>query len=402
MSGSMARLPSFFLLAALGAGCTAPVTVGETRAPIIGGSVDNGDPGVVLLFAQVPGSQSGSLCSAEVISPHVILTAAHCVSPAEVGQGAQFVVYPGVDFDQAQQGDLLAVAETHFDPQFSTQNVQAGHDIGVAILAKPTLITPLPVNRAPLDTTFVGKPVRFVGYGLDDSAAQTGAGTKRQTTTTLSDYSALLVHFTDGLHETCNGDSGGPAFMTVNGKEVIVGLTSFGDVNCNQGGYDTRVDAVISFADTYVRMFDPPAAAPPDMGHAAPPDMALPPQPSQPPQTGEPAPSSPPSSPPQPSSPAQAGSPSQPQQPSQPTTGSTTPAAGRAAGESCAKDADCSSHICGLSTQGTLICVAGDAAQGGIGCDLGQTGDDRMIFAFLVTMALALSRSLVRRRRRDR
>jgi V8-like Glu-specific endopeptidase len=398
MSRSMARSSSVILvlLAALGAGCTPPVTVGETRAPIIGGSVDNADPGVVLLFAQVPGSQSGSLCSAEIVSPHVVLTAAHCVAPSEVGQGAQFVVYPGVNFDQAQQADLLAVSETHFDAQFSTQNVQAGHDIGVAILAKPTAITPLPVNRTPLDTTFVGKPVRFVGYGLDDSAAQTGAGTKRQTTTTLSDYTALLVHFTDGLHETCNGDSGGPAFMTVNGKEVIVGLTSFGDVNCNQGGYDTRVDALLSFVDGYVQMFDPTLAAPPDMGHAAAPDMGQAPSPST--QPGSPTQPSQPSSPSQPSEPSAPSSPSGSSSPSGPSQNSE-PATGRAAGESCGKDADCASHICGLSKQGTLVCVAGAPNEGSFGCDAGQTGDDRMILAFLVTMAFLLSRGLVRRRR---
>src|SRR5439155_6202199 len=118
-------------------------------------------------------------------------------------------------------------------------------------------IKPLAMNRTPLDATYDGKQVRFVGFGLDNATAQSGAGVKRQTTTTLADHTALLLHFTDGLHETCNGDSGGPAFMTIGGQEVIVGLTSYGDVNCNQGGYDTRVDALAAWVDPYIKQADP-------------------------------------------------------------------------------------------------------------------------------------------------
>src|SRR5438874_9576218 len=137
--------------------CTAVPPIASSSASIIGGTVDNADPSVVLLFAQVPGAQGGSLCTAEVISPHVVVTAAHCVSPAEVGAGAQFTVYVGTDFNNATTADLLAVSETHFDAAFDTNNLEGGHDIGVAILAKPAPVTPLPINRTPLDATFVGK-----------------------------------------------------------------------------------------------------------------------------------------------------------------------------------------------------------------------------------------------------
>src|SRR5579859_6252169 len=113
------RLVLLFALA----GCTAAIDVASSSAPIIGGTTDTGDPSVVLLFAQVPGQQGGSLCTAEVISPHVVVTAAHCVSPAEVGAGAQFTVYVGTDFNTATAADLLTVSETHFDPAFSTANL---------------------------------------------------------------------------------------------------------------------------------------------------------------------------------------------------------------------------------------------------------------------------------------
>jgi secreted trypsin-like serine protease len=396
----MSRSSSIILISALLGGCTAFPTVGSESAPIIGGTTDTADPSVVVLFAQVPGANGGSLCTGEVISPHVVLTAAHCVSPAEVGQGAVFTVYNGPNFDQATQAQLWAVSETHFNPLFDTNNLNGGNDVGVAILKNPAPVTPIAINRAPLDTTYVGKSVRFVGYGLDNAAAQTGAGMKRQTTTTLSDYTALLLHFTDGTHETCNGDSGGPAFMTVGGSEVIVGLTSFGDVNCNQGGYDTRVDAMLSFIDPYVQKFDPAPAAAPDMARPpAPPDMAQPPQ--QPP-SGDPQPSSPPQNPPaNPPSGSTSGSNNPPSN----TPPSNTPPAtsqGRSVGQACAKDDDCASKLCGLGTQGTLVCVAnsGNAATGDVigGCSVAGH-DDRMTLAFLIVIALVLSRSLTRRRR---
>ena len=56
---------------------------------------------------------------------------------------------------------------------------------------------------------------------------------------------------------TAHGEVETPAFMQVGGKETIVGVTSFGDVNCAQGGYDTKVDAESAFIDGYVNMFDP-------------------------------------------------------------------------------------------------------------------------------------------------
>jgi uncharacterized protein (TIGR03382 family) len=50
----------------------------------------------------------------------------------------------------------------------------------------------------------------------------------------------------------CEGDSGGPTFTDVDGIQTIVGITSFGDQNCQFFGADTRVDAEIAFADDHI------------------------------------------------------------------------------------------------------------------------------------------------------
>src|SRR5579864_2132107 len=82
------------------AGC-APMTtdVGGANQRIIGGTNDTADPSVVLMIAQVSGQQGASLCTGEVVSPHVILTAAHCVDPDVVGTGNTFYIYTGNDIN---------------------------------------------------------------------------------------------------------------------------------------------------------------------------------------------------------------------------------------------------------------------------------------------------------------
>jgi secreted trypsin-like serine protease len=239
---------------------TACVQDGDDEASsdedIIGGAVDNGDPSVVALFAHQPGQNQGSLCTASVISPTVLLTAAHCVDPREVGQGNVFEAFSGTRFD-ATAKRLPAVKETHFDPQFNPNNLGGGHDVGIVILSAATNLKPLPFNKAALPGNEVGKSVRLVGFGTNTHTGA-GAGTKRVATTAVDALNALLVQIGSSNKQTCHGDSGGPAFQVINGVETIVGLTSFGTdfsqtQQCFNGGVDTRVDAVNAFISQFAK-----------------------------------------------------------------------------------------------------------------------------------------------------
>jgi MYXO-CTERM domain-containing protein len=187
---------------------------------------------------------------------------------------------------------------------------------------------------------------------------QAGAGVKRQTSTVLSDFSDLLVHFSDGQHETCNGDSGGPAFMTIDGQEVIVGLTSFGDATCTQGGFDTRLDAVVSFIDPFIQANDPNAANS---------------------QNGSGTPI-PPTGP----------------QPAQSNGGTATrPANGHATGDACVHDADCASNVCGIGDHGTLVCVNGNPTPSFGGCSTAPGSQKSgLALALLLAIAVLLRRGL--------
>jgi V8-like Glu-specific endopeptidase len=187
-----------------------------------------------------------------VIAPTVVLTAAHCVSPAETGPDARFVVLTAPDVNR-RGGQQLAVREVHANPRWNPDDLENGHDEGIVILQQPTSIAPLPFNRKPMTAGMVGAPLRIVGYGLNDGVGQTGAGVKRQAMTKLRSIAGPLIEVGDRKKGTCNGDSGGPAFMKLGGVETIVGTTSYGNATCTDGGFDARVDVDLDFIEPFLQ-----------------------------------------------------------------------------------------------------------------------------------------------------
>ena len=279
------RLPARLLLSAslFLPACVGSAPVGELDQPIIGGTSDNSDPAVVLVIAD--SGQGESLCTGEIVSPHVVFTAAHCVDPASVGQGNTFYIFVGPNYN-TNNGTAYAVQETHYDTKFSLNNLQGGNDVAVVIAKSALPPTPIVLNHDPLPNNAKGGTVRLVGYGVNNGndTQGTSAGVKRQTSTTITDFDNLFLLFTDPNHMTCEGDSGGPALMMMGGQERIVGITSFGDQGCMQSGYDTRADTYASsFVDPYINQFDPgflqgnPPPPPADMAmqQQGSPDLAM-------------------------------------------------------------------------------------------------------------------------------
>src|SRR5512146_1604493 len=127
------RSSALVLLLAL-TGCTGVAAGPDViEEEIIGGTADTSDPAVVLLYMTVPGQSGGSLCTAEVISPHVVLSAAHCTGGENPSiTNAVWRVYLGPDFSKATAADLLPVKEAHYNPKFDINNLPAGNDVGVA------------------------------------------------------------------------------------------------------------------------------------------------------------------------------------------------------------------------------------------------------------------------------
>src|SRR5690606_37042499 len=70
---------------------------------------------------------------------------------------------------------------------------------------------------------------------------------KRHASSSLLDYDGLLVQVGGPGSNICSGDSGGPSVMAMGGREVIVGVTSYGDVDCAEVGVSVRDDAYLDW-----------------------------------------------------------------------------------------------------------------------------------------------------------
>ena len=225
--------------------------VGISGSAITQGTPTSGDLGVVALL------ESGSLvCTATLVAPRVLLTAAHCLP-----EGALPAAYFG---DSPQPGAAtVALLATVRHPQFDATTL--ANDVAMALLADapPAGATPWPLPSAPLGAGSTGMPLRLVGFGRT-APDDTTPPRKRQGTTTVASLTADQLTFGPSPSQTCTGDSGGPAFATLGGVEVIVGVTSSGDPQCDQMGRDMRVDAYASFITPWLRATAVGAAGPGD------------------------------------------------------------------------------------------------------------------------------------------
>lgn len=245
--------------------------VTSDRQYIIGGSIDTADPAVVLIKGYGASADPVINCTGVIASPHVVLTAAHCLDPAIIGPGRTFTVFTGSDVRDPAQGDrpsnFVQVKETHYDPQFDDKALERGHDIGLVVTEDALASAPLPLNRAPITPDLRRRPARLVGFGIDDHRHAGTLGVRRQVSSMLDDYTDQLLKFEDPIHNTCDGDSGGPALMTIQGTEVVIGIASFGDSSCQQSGVETRVDVYAStFVDPYIVANDPSMSLPREPG----------------------------------------------------------------------------------------------------------------------------------------
>ncbi len=254
----------FAMAAALLSACTVEgdISTGSVSAPILGGQ-----PGSVGQFPTAVAiyNTAGSLCSGTLITPQWVLTAAHCVTPSLLGYSTQaqvtsstIVLVDATDLN-SNSGSQHSAADTFPEPGFSEQAL-GDNDIGLVKLSSPvTDRAPTPINRLKADAP-VGIAVLQVGYGISQVGNQSSAGTLyylqgKQTVSCStygeSDNNLLCYSQTDGTGK-CSGDSGGPSYATINGVQRVVGVTSFGDQNCQQMGADTRVDAELDFLYQHV------------------------------------------------------------------------------------------------------------------------------------------------------
>ena len=221
----------------------------EALIRIVGGRPTNLFPECCLI-----GNSERFFCTGVLVNPRIVLTAAHCQRSGITRVGLNCVS----SSDPAMEAIEVQRIAVHREYHRSTKI----NDIAVLILPKPAQTQPVPM--ASTHDLKLSRESTLVGFGNNNFSGTSGFGLKREVSvpidvhSDINDAEARLgfesdVEYTAGGNgkDTCNGDSGGPAYIVINGGFKVAGLTSrpyfnFGQP-CGEGGVYTRVDAHSDF-----------------------------------------------------------------------------------------------------------------------------------------------------------
>ena len=231
-------------LLALGAfAANADAGVGQATQAITAGVADPDDTGVVFIY-----SSSGEICTGSVIAPRLVLTAGHCVDGRNayvVGTAARYDVSDA----KATLPSVVDVDSFVRHPDYDDRVTPHIHDVAVLKVASD-VGTPLPYHAGAPEAAWIGQPLRLVGYGRT-SPVSSDYGTRRQVDTQITSYDDTELVITNGK-QGCPGDSGGPAFMTIDGVETIVGTSTASTADCKTTGYYERIDGDVAFLNAQI------------------------------------------------------------------------------------------------------------------------------------------------------
>ena len=192
--------------------------------------------GIVTSTCQWPTTLLVNGCTATLVHPRVVTTAAHCGTPSVVrfGEGSNKIVASvPIDFCVRR-------------PEWSSNDSNGvnGWDAQVCVLDSPVTTVPIAPVAMGCEIHQIGKDsdeVYIAGFG--NNSDNGGFGTKRYIDTIIRQD---LFTYGDGTNavfvgttnkDSCSGDSGGPAYVRLeDGVFRTFGITSGGPEGCGVGG----------------------------------------------------------------------------------------------------------------------------------------------------------------------
>lgn len=259
---------SLLVLASATAACLAPsdsldddAFIGR-QGPIINGAPDL-EPAHSAVVALFINGRNAGMCTGTLITRDVVLTAAHCVDQARaeavyIGFGTE-VSYRGHDMEWIQASEKLVHPD--YDDDWPA------YDIALLRLSRPPPADVIPIPPLPasmrLTQADVGVELNFAGFGkteVDDGGRLLAV--KEKVSLVCESPNGCMwkgqamapqtLCYDQNPGGPCSGDSGGPAFLVIDGVEYVAGVTSYGDESCRLLGCSAKVDSFEDFIQPFL------------------------------------------------------------------------------------------------------------------------------------------------------